>query len=324
MPVLSPSPALATSPAETEYFPSFSSPSASQMEWEQIASRSSRNTRRDNEWLQRRVESLQETYYADMRVGYPIVARFGTRARYRYGCIYSRDQTCHILLNRLFAHPDVPDYVLDATLVHELAHYAHGWGSGQPKLYTHPHRGGVVEAEMKKRGCYALEEQAGVWRKSCWQSFYVEQSQQSEARKQARVRRDTTLWEEYLQTPGFRTESFLRDRLAVLSIRFGFAAPPLEVGWLLASLRRHGLSYGYTGEGTVRLHGTLADPQVPDFVVDYELCYWLAFTAGCVRWNQIEDALRNAEVWSSAQKAILWRRKIWGTYYPSHHPLRSK
>jgi len=284
----------------------------------------STNPLRDDDWLESRLQVLWDSYYSDIKRVYPIKPSFGPRARYRYGSIYSIGRQCHILINRLFAHPDVPDYVVDATLVHELAHYVHGYGSGRPKLYTHPHRGGVVDKEMEKRGCLFLEEQASAWRRENWQTFYSSQTPDVTARRLEREKRESTAWEMYLSTPGFRTEETIRSRLAELAPRFGHAERPFDVAWLLASPRRNGLSYYFNRESNVRLHATLADGSVPGDVIDYELCYWLALFAVGNKWEDIEGAMRAAGAWSRAQKAIQWRRKVWPNYHIHNHPLKAK
>src|SRR6266700_2137874 len=93
---------------------------------------------RDNEWLEGRLKLLWGKYYSDAPAGLPIEVRFGRPAQYRFGSIRQKGDTCQIYMNPLFAHPDVPDYVIDATMVHELAHYVHGYGSGLTKLHEHP------------------------------------------------------------------------------------------------------------------------------------------------------------------------------------------
>src|SRR5438445_748122 len=108
---------------------------------------------RDNRWLESRFAYLWTNYYSDVRKGYPIEVKFGRPARYRFGSICNHGRHCRILINPLFARPEVPEYVVDATIAHELAHYVHGYGSGLPKLHAHPPRGGVIDKEMAKRGC---------------------------------------------------------------------------------------------------------------------------------------------------------------------------
>lgn len=279
---------------------------------------------RDNHWLEARLQHLWTTYYSDVTRCFPIKVTFGPRARYRYGSIYSVGKQCHILINRLFAHPDVPMYVVEATLAHELAHYVHGYGSGLKKLYPHPHRGGVVEKEMEKRGCLFLEDQASEWRRTHWQNFYASQATDATARRQEREKRDRTRWDMYLNTPGFRSQETLQTRLDSLSLAFGFEKAPFKVEWLHASVRRNGLSYRFVRDEAIKLHATLADPSVPAAVVDYELSYWLAVYAGGTGWTAVEQAMKDAGVWQAAQKAIQWRRKIWPNYYLANHPLKGK
>jgi hypothetical protein len=279
---------------------------------------------RSAEWLQDRLALLWNTYYSDSPTRYPIAIHFGPRARYRYGSIYSVGKQCHILINRLFAHPDVPEYVIDATICHELAHYVHGYGSGLKKRYAHPHRGGVVDKEMQARGCWHLEEQAGTWRRDCWKDFYEAEAGDATARKREREKRDQTRWEMFLSTPGFRNRKSLEEELVRLSKSFGFEEPPFNVEWLFASPRRNGLSYHFHTESVVRIHGVLAESMVPDDVVRYELSYWLAVMAVGGTWSNVEKAMKSAGVWSSAQKAIRWRRTIWPSFYAECHPLKSK
>ncbi len=279
---------------------------------------------RDSQWLEQRVKHIWDTYYSDGPSGYPIRVRFGPKARYRYGSIYSRGEACYVLVNALFAHPDVPEYVVDATLAHELAHYVHGYGSGLRKLHAHPHRGGVVDKEMEKRGCLFLEVKASEWRRTRWQDFYTTYAADILQNRADREKRNLTAWQMYLNTPGFRTEEYLRSRLQALAPRFGFSEVPFAIQWLYASPRRNGLSYRFHRDNVIRLHGTLADPSVPDDVVDYEICYWLAVYAGGTRWDGIEQAMRQARVWERARKGIQWRRKAWDGYYVANNPLSAK
>ncbi len=279
---------------------------------------------RDNAWLESRFQFLWTNYYADVRRGFPITVKFGRAARYRYGSICNVGRECRITMNGLFAHPEVPEYVVDATLAHELAHYVHGYGSGLPKLHAHPHRGGVIDKEMQKRGCFYLEEQAAVWRREHWQSFYERQAAGTVSREDANAQLQRTQWDAYLATDGFRTQQDLEERLADLAPRFGITEPGFTVTWLYASPRRLGLSYRFRSENVVRLHAVLANTRVPDEIIDYEICYWLAVETAGGRWSAVEQAMRDAGVWASAERAIQWRRKVWPRYRPANLPLKSK
>jgi hypothetical protein len=278
---------------------------------------------RTDEWLQERLHSLWETFFRDAQKGYPMEARFGARARYRFGSIVGRHGVCLIRVNGLFAHPDVPEYVVDATLAHELAHYVHGYGSGLKKRHAHPHRGGVIEEEMAQRGCLFLEEKAERWRRQRWQAFYADHCQDRLARSQERRQKSQNTWQAYLETPGFRTEEWLNVRLQTLSAAFGLTEPPFRVTWHRATLRQNGVSYYYPREKVVRLHGLLADTRVPEAVLSYEIAYWIAYHQAGKEWERILTAMRQAGLSRTVERALSWRRRAWTRVLRSRHPLRA-
>lgn len=120
---------------------------------------------RDNEWLEKKLEYLLRNYFADVTVTNPIEIRFGREAKFRFGSIKlvkpkglhfltsrSKPQKSVITITSMFAKEDVPSEVVQFTIAHELTHYAHGFSSTNKRLFRHPHHGGVVDAEIKKRG----------------------------------------------------------------------------------------------------------------------------------------------------------------------------
>lgn len=277
--------------------------------------------RRTKEWLQRRLELLWTRYFDDAPCGYPVDADFGRPARTRYGSIFNVGCHCCIRVNGLFADPEVPEFVVDATLLHELVHYIHGYGSGLPKLHSSPHRGHVIEDEMERRGCFHIEESAAAWRSEHWERFFQSRMQSTIRRRAAREDQQRRLWMRFLAQPGFRSERELVARVDGLAPRFGLTPDAFSVCWLLASPHRRGLSYRFPGEGAVKLHALLAHPEVPICVVDYEICYWLAEESAGRNWDRIEAALRNAGVWTSAQQAIRWRRTVWPQFRKDRLPV---
>ncbi len=279
---------------------------------------------RDDAWLAERLRLLWEVHFSDVPRGYPITTRFGNRAKYCYGSIAARNGQTSIRINQLFADPFVPDYVVDATLAHELAHYAHGFHYGLPRLHAHAHRGGVVDKELERRGLGELYAKAAQWRQAHWEAFYAARCGDIMARRSAHAEDAAAAWERVLSASGSRTEEELRGRLALLAPRLGLAAgdtPPFHVEWLRATRRQTCPSYWFAHERTLRLHGLLADRRVPGVVVEFELAYWLARQSVGDRWQSIHVALCRAGLASVADEALRWRRHAWTTFRNRHHPL---
>jgi len=278
---------------------------------------------RDEVWLAERVRLLWEMHFADVPKGLSIVTHFGTRARYRFGSIVARGGKAVITVNQLFADPFVPTYVVDGTLAHELAHYAHGFGSGLPRLHAHAHRGGVVDRELETRGLGELNAKAAQWREAYWDAFHAARCGDLTTRRAAREDDTAARWNAFLDRSGNRTEAELRGRLALLAPLFGFTsdAPPFAVEWLRATRRQAGLSYWYARTRTVRLHGLLADRRVPGVVVDFELSYWLARRVAGERWQNIHAVLCRTEQGRVADDALRWRCSAWTAFRNRHHPL---
>lgn len=83
------------------------------------------------------------------------------------------DGSTEIAINSLFRFPDVPDFILDTTIAHELVHYMHGFQSPHLQQFKYPHMGGIVEKEMKKRGFGFLLSLEKDWVKDHWRKLYT-------------------------------------------------------------------------------------------------------------------------------------------------------
>ena len=285
----------------------------------------SETQRRNDAWLTERVQLLWENHFADVPKGFPIVTKFGSRARYRFGSIAARNGKSMILINQLFAAPDVPVYVVDATLAHELAHYAHGFGSGLPKKYAHAHRGGVVDIELEKRGLGELSVKAELWRKAHWEEFHLTQCDDlTEQRVQKKNALDSR-WDAWLSGSAVRPETELCGRLALLLPKFGLKPSDCDfmVEWLRASPRQSGLSYWFAAERTLRLHGLLADRRVPGVVLDFEIAYWIARQKAGAKWQNVHAAICHAGLEATAEEALRWRGKSWTAFCNRNHPLKT-
>jgi len=137
---------------------------------------------RNNEWLENRLEFLQRKYFADLNIPNTLSVKFGRRAKTRLGSIkkvfpksllerMTGKFETEILITGYFKDARITEYVIDATIGHELCHYAHGFSSPLPQITNHPHRGGLVSKELKKRGMGEIEKKQKKWIKDNWQNY---------------------------------------------------------------------------------------------------------------------------------------------------------
>jgi hypothetical protein len=276
---------------------------------------------RTEEWLTERVCLLRDNHYSDVPQGYPITTRWGARARYRFGSISARNGVCLIMVNQLFADERVPCFVVDETIAHELAHYAHGYGSGLPRLYPHPHRGGIIEKELRQRGLGDLHDRAEQWRKTQWQTYYAANCEDLTNRREQRSEIHQVKWAGILDAPGNRTLDELTARLNYVVACLAVPAAPFQVHWLYATGRQSGLSYWYSKEKMVRVHGLLADRRVPSCVVDFELTYWTARLLYGDNWNILNPVIARAGLEPTMNDALRWRRAAWTAFRKRHLPV---
>ncbi len=108
---------------------------------------------RENSYLLNRLEYLWQNYFSDTPVKEKINIRFGRNAVYRFGSIrYCRsDKSISIIINGRFRDEKYPSEIVDHTLAHELVHYVQGFPTPGPALHHYPHRGGVIDKELKER-----------------------------------------------------------------------------------------------------------------------------------------------------------------------------
>lgn len=83
-------------------------------------------------------------------------------------------KTSFIGLNSLLQLSQIPGYILITTIAHELVHYAHGFGSPLPCLYSHPHANHVVDRELERRGLGDTLHLCNAWIDQHWFSYYEE------------------------------------------------------------------------------------------------------------------------------------------------------
>ena len=109
---------------------------------------------RDDCWLQRKLDTMWDDHFPDIPRVNTVEVNYARFWKARLGLItfYQESATTYIGINSYLRYREVPDFVNAATLAHEIAHYAHGFGSPLPRKYYHPHRGGVVVKELEARG----------------------------------------------------------------------------------------------------------------------------------------------------------------------------
>jgi hypothetical protein len=127
--------------------------------------------KRDQAWLQQMLDKIWDNYFQDVPQANDVRIVFGRKAKRRLGSI-SLDpgdgKTSLIVVNSLFKDPDIPEFVVEATVFHELTHYAHGFNSSLDQAQRHPHAGGVMRREFAERGLLELYQQQKQWLKENW------------------------------------------------------------------------------------------------------------------------------------------------------------
>jgi hypothetical protein len=148
---------------------------------------------RQNKWLETQLFDIWENNFADVPRKNLVLIKFGKASKRQLGSIkwahknskiktaLKQLQTEHevsddkrisiITITKHFAHPDIPEDVVKATIAHELVHYTHGFHSPLPKLFSHPHRGSIVKKELIKRDLGDMYLNSEVWLKKGWVKF---------------------------------------------------------------------------------------------------------------------------------------------------------
>ena len=145
---------------------------------------------RDNYYLQNLMYDVWDEYFSDVPRKNFVLAKFGKYSKRQLGCIkYANDGTkvktllkkyeeeignqdipsvSIVVLSRYFMDENIPEFLLIATIAHELCHYTHGFNSPLQKRYKHPHQGSVVKKEMINRGLGNILKQSEDWLKENW------------------------------------------------------------------------------------------------------------------------------------------------------------
>lgn len=126
---------------------------------------------RDEAWLYQLLDEIWDRHFFDVPQANDVRIVYGRKTKRRLGSIAldpKNPDVSVITMNGLFRLPEVPDFVVKATLVHELTHYAHGFNSPLEQQQVHPHAGGVMRREFAERGLLELYQEQRRWLKANW------------------------------------------------------------------------------------------------------------------------------------------------------------
>lgn len=129
---------------------------------------------RNNLFLEDKLDEIWKRFFPDVPKRNNVYIKFGKKARKRLGSIRERyinnsnDFDTLIMINGNYKNEKFPEFLIDATIAHELCHYAHGFASPLPRLSRFPHRGGSVDQEMLRRGMGPLLDKEQDWLDENW------------------------------------------------------------------------------------------------------------------------------------------------------------
>ncbi|HPP19138.1 MAG TPA: hypothetical protein PLT51_04125 [Candidatus Dojkabacteria bacterium] len=147
---------------------------------------------RDNKYLENLLYDLWENNFCDVARLNLVTIKYGKYSKRQLGSIkmikdkqtfykylkkynLSKDifesKTVSLInITRYFSYDYIPEYVVRATIAHELCHYTHGFSSPLKKRYRYPHQGGIIRKELESRGLYDEYKNSKRWLKDHWVS----------------------------------------------------------------------------------------------------------------------------------------------------------
>ena len=123
---------------------------------------------RDNYWLNQRLRQIWEFLFPEVPKPNVVFAKFKGEWKNKFGHIKKIGKDTEIAINGVFKDTIVPEFIIDLTLAHELIHYMHGFNSPLPRKHKHPHAGGIVTKELKRRGFTHLMKKEKIWIEKAW------------------------------------------------------------------------------------------------------------------------------------------------------------
>ncbi len=142
---------------------------------------------RDDEFLKQRLDAMWEFLFPDVKKANIVVIRFKGKWRNKFGHIKRLNNgDSEIVINSHFKNEKIPEYIIDTTIAHELVHYMHGFNSSLPRMHKHPHKGGIVNKELKKRGFGNMISLERKWVRNEWRNIVKEEYKQPVKQEKSR------------------------------------------------------------------------------------------------------------------------------------------
>jgi hypothetical protein len=145
---------------------------------------------RDNDYLENIFYDLWENHFCDIPRRNMVLIKYGKFSKRQLGSIklangrtkikrllhrkkdeylVQDDKSITVItITKYFENDVVPEYVVRATIAHELCHYAHGFNSPLEKRFANPHQGNIIKKELQKRGLLEEQKRADSWLKENW------------------------------------------------------------------------------------------------------------------------------------------------------------
>lgn len=161
---------------------------------------------RDDKWLFHKLDQVWDEYFPDVPQENDVRIVWGRRAKTRLGSIKldvkdmrqriggKEHPATIITINSLFKDPAIPEFVVTATIAHELSHYAHGFNSPLERKYQTPHAGGVVHYEMHSRGLSDVLKKQKKWLRENWREYILKNLPQKTVKPKKKLRRVIIKW----------------------------------------------------------------------------------------------------------------------------------
>ncbi|MEK6922326.1 MAG: SprT-like domain-containing protein [Nanoarchaeota archaeon] len=130
---------------------------------------------RDESWLASLLHEIWDEKFSHVKKKNNVVIRWKGKWKNKFGHIKMlKNGDSEIGINALFQDERVPEYVVRLTIAHEIIHYMHGFHSPHQKKFKHPHKGGIVNMELKKIGFGEELAKEKRWFKESWLNLYNE------------------------------------------------------------------------------------------------------------------------------------------------------